>query len=704
MTARLAERAAALLPLAGLVVCCVIFLFEPQTLTLTRYAFFDQLQRWHPRPVETSPRVAIIDIDDESLQRLGQWPWPRSRLAELVRRLRSAGASVIGFDMMFSEPDRSSPRAVVDIWPLDAEQRRMIASLPDHDAQLATALAGDDVVLGYAVRDTPGESSALPPKFGISTRGEIGDGALFEFDGRLASLPILEQAAAGVGHVSVIEDADGVVRKLPVMMRVAGAYAPALVMEALRVDSGTRSYLLDAAPDGAGLEAVVTGGRRVLADEFGQAWVHYGRFRPERYQSAWRLLEGDSAPDPSRYRDHIVLVGGSAALLHDLRTTPLRESVPGVEIHRQMIEQVVSGHSLRRPGWIVAIEALALLVGSLLASALAWRLRSALAAPALVAMLVAAVLAARHFFSVQGLLIDAVAPALAWTTCFVLASLARLYRSERRQRWIRSAFSRYVSPNLVRHLVANPTALELGGRRQMCSFVFTDLEGFTPLIEKTPPKQAVALINEYLDDMIAIVFAHDGTLIRIVGDALAVMFSAPVEQADHASRALRCARALDRRACEFAASHSGGDGAFCRTRIGVHSGEVTVGNFGGSAMLDYRALGDPINVAARLEAANKRLGTRVCVSAATLAEVPNTDVRPIGRLRLRGKRESVTAFEPLTAPDPDYDAAFALLREESPSAMQAFEELCAARTDDPLVSLHLGRLRAGENGDQIDLT
>ena len=245
-------------------------------------------------------------------------------------------------------------------------------------------------------------------------------------------------------------------------------------------------------------------------------------------------------------------------------------------------------------------------------------------------------------------------------------------------------------------------------RRQRCSFVFADLAGFTTLMEKMDPTDAVALLNEYLDRMIAIAFEHQGTLDRIVGDSVAIMFSAPVPQADHPQRALDCAMAMQRFAQAYVRDLAAQGTPFCATRIGVHTGEVIVGNFGGATIFDYRALGDPVNIASRLEGANKHLGTLVCVSEATLAGCAGARARPIGRLLLAGRSEPIMAYEPVDPlagadDDAEYRAAFERMAAGSAQALDDFVQLAAHRPDDPLVQLHLGRLQAGTCSDLVQL-
>lgn len=313
-------------------------------------------------------------------------------------------------------------------------------------------------------------------------------------------------------------------------------------------------------------------------------------------------------------------------------------------------------------------------------------------------------------FSREHLLLDALGPMLWVLFTFLLCSVQRHRATERQQRWIRDAFSRYISPNRVQYLVEHSEQLALGGQRQECSFIFTDLADFTSMMESLDPAHAVQLLNAYLDRMVAIAFAHGGTLDRFMGDAVAVVFSAPLPQADHRARALRCALDMDAFADDYARTVRAQQGiALGHTRIGVHSGEVIVGNFGGSALFDYRALGDAVNTAARLEGANKHLGTRLCVSAATLEGCPEVTARPVARLVLKGKSQSLEVWEPLAAQAPgcapleDYLAAYRAMESLQADALVTWVALAQRYAHDPLVALHWQRLQRGESGVQVVL-
>ena len=275
----------------------------------------------------------------------------------------------------------------------------------------------------------------------------------------------------------------------------------------------------------------------------------------------------------------------------------------------------------------------------------------------------------------------------------------------------RSALARYFSPQLAEQLASNPLFMALGGERREGTFLFTDLANFTPLVESSDPVRIVQLLNAYLDGVTKIVFAHDGTVVKILGDAVYAMFGAPVEQSDHAERAVHCALAIDEFACRFAACQNAEGVPLGVTRIGVNSGSAIVGNFGGELFFDYTAHGDAINVAARLESANKQLGTRICVSATTAAKMPDFHGRPIGELLLKGREEALMAYEPLSedALRSPETAAYAAAYEklgmgDTVGARQAFAGLIGQYGDDPLALFHLQRLLTGKTGVRIELS
>lgn len=417
-------------------------------------------------------------------------------------------------------------------------------------------------------------------------------------------------------------------------------------------------------------------------------------------------MNGEVTPD--LLSGHIALIGSSAQGLMDLRFN-VWGLFPGVDAHAQALEQALTGTFLVRPSWAKGLETMVIMVLGLALGVVTLRL-SAFSAASVWLLTSACVAGASWWaFTTQGILLDAATPVIVLAATFIISSVWHHFASEREQAWIKQAFSRYVSPNRVAHLVNNPDELALGGQRKTCSFIFTDLESFTSLMESRDPSEAVALLNMYLDKMIEIIFAHDGTLDRIVGDALAVVFSAPVTQEDHRAKAVRCALALDAFANEYSSKLIAQNIPFGKTRIGVHSGEVIVGNFGGSTMFDYRALGDPVNTSARLEGVNKHLGTRICISEAMIEDNMPIALRPVGNLMLMGKKKALQVYEPLVSERYEradlnqYMQAYEAMVKEAPQAKGLFEKLLAQWPEDPLVRLHLDRLNRGQSGDLIQM-
>jgi adenylate cyclase len=281
-------------------------------------------------------------------------------------------------------------------------------------------------------------------------------------------------------------------------------------------------------------------------------------------------------------------------------------------------------------------------------------------------------------------------------------------RQQRAER-ARAQLARYFSPGLVDLLSQDAEDIDLGAQRRDITSMFTDIASFTTLVEGLPPDTIGPLLNEYLSGMTQIVFRHGGTLVKIIGDALNILFGAPTDQPDHAERAVGCALALDAFSEAFRGRWRERAVAIGVTRIGIHSGPALVGNFGGGQFFDYTAYGDTINVAARLEAANKQFGTRVCVSGSVVERTPDFRGRPVGYLRLRGRSEDLLAHEPLTAErhhdalTVEYRQAYARCEACDPAALPAFAALLGRDSGDGLVSFHLKRLLAGAVGVAVAL-
>jgi len=405
----------------------------------------------------------------------------------------------------------------------------------------------------------------------------------------------------------------------------------------------------------------------------------------------------------------IVLIGPDLPQIDRHRTPRLGETpwagtnTPGVVIHAHALAQLLDGRQAEEIDFGVEIFAVvvcavaAMLVASL---NLPVGVHTAIGATAFASVW----LVGFSLYSIGGPLLPLVSTSITFVLTFAFGNAFWRGRMRKQRDFIRGAFSHFTSPSVVDQLVNDPSSLRPGGEKREITCLFTDIAGFTSWIEQSEPEAAVAKLNDYLDGMCRIVFDHGGTIDKIVGDALHVFFSVPLRQADHPERAIRCALDLDAFGSSFAAAQRSEGVPFGGTRIGVHTGPAVVGNFGGERFFDYTAHGDTVNTAARLEGANKFLGSTLCASGNTTRGCSGVTFRPIGVLLLYGKTEPVDVYEPLNESSlsridlPKYLEAYVLMREHDASARDAFEALVAASPDDPIAALHARRLSEGETG------
>lgn len=656
---------------------------------------YDSFQRLHPRSYQDTP-IKIVTIDDESLEKIGQFPWSRNKIAELISKLQALNAKVIALDIVFSEPDRTSPKEIVKLFPDNAPLKQLLKQLPDHDEMLIQALQQANVVTSFMLQAND-EKSDLPKRYASIVAKGNSPTLKSCYHYSTNTLSNIENAAKGNATVSYIADEDGVVRTVPLFVCLQDRLYPTLGMEAVRLFKQQSRYLFqtnDLPTDN--IELVSLADLPIQPSRQATIALHYSPSLASRYIPAWKVFANQV--DKQDIENHIIFIGVSARGLQDLRFNPFGHLVAGVEVHAQLAEQLLQNSYLTRPDWeSFATAGLLVLIWSIFSA-----LNNKVSANTLVIIglsCIALTLTSTWLaFTQLRLLIDPLFPSLSIILLFTVFFFQKQLKTEQEKRWLRTAFGRYVSPNRVDYLIKNPDSLVLGGEYRECSFVITDLTNFTALMEKLPPHECVSLLNQYLEGMIEIVFKYQGTLDRIVGDSVAVIFSAPILQPDHCQRALDCALAMDAYAMQFVSEQHAQGVAFGITRIGICTGNVLVGNFGGKIMFDYRALGDPINMASRLESANKQFGTRLCVGESTLNQTDYQWVRPIGHLVLKGKFKKIKAFELLTESEFNsalvtaYLRAYHKMEAGDASALADFYTLVECYPEDILSAYHYDRL------------
>jgi adenylate cyclase len=619
---------------------------------------FDQYQRWGPRPYAFDQPVKIVDIDDESIARIGRWPWPRATMASLVDALAKANVAAIGFDVLFSEKDQPNEdqKACADQPAHSADQAAHCEERADGDVAFAHAITGRPVVLGTFFTTTPNAAKTrLVPKGSLSFIGETPTSLLAHLNGALPPIPVLADAASGLGFLNWLPDNDRVVRVVPLLLDINGQIQPSLSMETLRVAQGTSTYVVKSAnaygaSSGASsqVEAIKIGDLVVPTQAGGDLRVWFAKSDPRRSIPAWKALEPGA--DLSDLAGKLVFVGVSATGLSDVVATPLDPSTPGVEVHAQLVEQILSGMALVRPDWAPGAE---LIVGATLSLALAALLPFVpfywTAFLGLVAACVMGYVSWNAFTS-HGLLFDPVIPSLSSGFVF-LAGVGQLYGQKRQQvHEIRSAFGRYVSPAVVARLAEHPEQLQLGGQQRQLTLMFCDIRSFTTLSEGLTAAELSIFLNEYLSPMTDIILRETGTVDKYMGDAIMAFWNAPLDDPSHGLHAVRAAlqmrETLIKLNAEWKERAERVGRGFHKVKfgIGLNTGECSVGNMGSDQRFDYSALGDEVNIASRLESASKQFGVDIVASDATRDEAPHFAWLEIDHVRLKNKTRSVAVY------------------------------------------------------------
>jgi adenylate cyclase len=646
-----------LLPLAVLLAAVAARIAASDILDRLSLICFDLYQRAAPRESTDAP-IRIVDIDDNSLSKIGQWPWPRSVVARLVDQLREAGAAVIAFDIDFAEPDRTSPKMLLPLiignGANAGEAERLLSAAPDPDRLLAEAMRTGPVVTGFILADQ-GETRPPAPKAGFAFAGDDPLGHVGSFPKAISDLPVFEDAAAGNGFLNQYVDWDNVVRRVPLILKLGDKPYPSLAAEALRLAVGAHSYIGRAAGangersfgENTGLTAIRIGPLTIPTDAAGRVWLHYALPRAERRVSAAEILGGDF--DRTALANQIVLIGTSAkGVINDERATPIAPGVPGVEIHAQLIEQILQQAFLTRPDWAVGAEILfTMLVGAGMILILPW-IGAMLGAVLGAASIIAAFGASWLAFKQAQLLIDPIYPWAVITLVYLVASLLGYLRTEAHQRQIRRTFSQYMSPYYVEELARHPERLKLGGQARPMTIMFCDIRGFTSLSEHLDAEALTRFMNSFLSPMTEIITERKGTIDKYIGDCIMAFWNAPLDDPDHAQNAVRAAQAMRRKLVELNRGWQGEPGyrAFLPVciGIGINTGECVVGNFGSEAHFDYSLLGDPVNLASRLEGLGKVYGVDLVIGDETAARLDDPALIELDLVAVKGKTQAGRIF------------------------------------------------------------
>lgn len=689
--------------LLGIFILAVLLLLsrtDPYPVQYIREKCFDSYQSIKPRPLPSAEDrlVTIIDIDEQSLQEMGQWPWSRRIIAQLIINLQEMGVTVIAFDIVFAEPDRLNPGNLITLLEdIPPDIRNRIQALESNDEILGRALAQSDTVLGRACFwDRVPNRGAVLPRNSIAIRklrSDARDATAFLIDipTLTSNLSILEENAKGIGAFTFKSTLDGIIREVPLISQNNGNIYPTLAVESIRVALQIPTIVVSVEPNGiraidiAPKSLIPPDGLRIATDESGQVRPYFADHDPSLYISASDILK--KRIDPSRLMGKIAFVGTSASGLLDIQSTPVSPLLPGVEIHAQIVENMLAID--RKQGALIAAnqfltrsqfisrgcEILLIGLSGLLMIFFTSRLGSTNSLLLFLLFAGAIMAGSWYLFSERRILLDPTFAIFTSILLYTILTYINLTREESSRRQIRMAFSKYLSPAMVNVLAERPEQLKLGGEKRDMTLLFCDVRGFTRLSEQFDAEGLTRLINRLLSPLTDVILTHKGTVDKYMGDCIMAFWNAPLDDAQHARHA--CLAALNMlkevEKLNGTLQQEGGENQQpiqLRVGFGINSGECVVGNMGSDQRFDYSVLGNTVNLASRLEGQTKNYGVPIIIGESTQAQVDGLATFELDRAQVKGKSEAITIF--------------ALIGDESVAAtvqFQAFQKAVHAMLD-----------------------
>jgi adenylate cyclase len=635
-------------PMAVLLTAVSLQLWQPYPIEFTRNLVFDQYNRWLPRHEQDSP-VVFVDIDEASLARLGQFPWPRSVFADLVDKMTGYGSAAIAFDILFTEADRTAPAEILPVWEnlrlsenapeWQALRAAITAQITSPDDALARAMSDAPVIMATMMSDEAARLAA--PKAGIAVRAQGSS----DTDGldpmrnvpassfAISNRDVLNDNALGLGSINARIDDDGIIRRASLLFRAGEHIYPSLALESLRVAQGAGSIVLRASDvrgegsysAGFGLSRLKVGRLIAPIEPDGSMRLYFAESADIQTVSAYEILQPDF--DMTRLAGKIAFIGTSAAGLKDIRATPLNPATPGVEVHIQTVQQMLAGTYLTRPIWVQMAEALATMLIGLGVVVMVYRFSLVPSIAFLGLALISGAAISWHQFSNHLVLIDPATPGLSIFLTFLTAAFLHFLETARERREVRNAFQYYLAPDMVEQVASDPDKLKLGGETRDLTILFCDIRGFTTISEAfaDAPEKLTHIINIFLTGLSSVIQTRSGTIDKYIGDNIMAFWNAPTDVAQHGYQACRATLEMVDALVEVNETlrqdaFLGGFEQEIRIGIGLNSGATLVGNVGSDQRFNYSVMGDTVNVAARLEGQTKDYAQTILIGESTYAD------------------------------------------------------------------------------------
>jgi adenylate cyclase len=676
-------------------------------------------------PVPSGGETVIAVIDEKSVSELGRWPWPRTTIAKLIDTLKSYGAKAVGFDVVFAEPgDNSSLKTISS---LSSEIKRLGIQNPglsrllagkkmfaDTDAVLARSIKkAANVTLGYFFHTSQEEVAHLTAAeieaeienisgsqypF-VEAKETPDDSLLISAYAAVPSIKLLSEAAENCGYFNAFPDSDGVIRWSPLVIKFQDGYYCSLALSLLMQYLNWPMLCVQMASYG--VEGVQIGDILVPTDETGRLLINYlGPAKTFPHYSISDIIQRRLPAD--YFRNKMVIVGATATGIYDLRVTPFSAVYPGVEIHANVIDNILHQNFLEQSGCTVFLDICSIVLLGLVIGLALPRLKAVRGMLLSLFMMVLYVSVNVFLFTHFKMWLNIVYPVLTMLTIYFGITVYRYMTEEKEKKKIRGAFQHYLTASVINEMLRDPSKLKLGGDKKELSVLFSDIRGFTTVSESLTPEELVCLLNEYLTAMTDVVFKYSGLLDKYIGDAVMAVFGAPVNQPDHALRASKTALDMMSELRRLQKKWAGEGRPVLNIGVGVNSGDMVVGNMGSEMRFDYTVMGDSVNLGSRLEGLNKEYGTNIIISESTyLAVKDELFCRELDAVRVKGKLHPIKIYELLCEKkDSAPFESFVKLFEEAlakykqglwDEAIGAFQKVLEVKLGDPPSLLYIRR-------------
>ncbi len=641
--------------------------------------------------IPTTGNVVVIDIDERSLKELGQWPWERNKFAQVLQNLTEMGVGVIGLDIVFAEPDSTSPSKVlkeIGITNIEA---------PDYDAILGQTIANSPTIVGYvfAVEEDVIKEKSAPPNVQavFIEKGKPQDiEFLIEPYRPIVNVPQIQENAYSSGFFNTIPDESGVIRSVPFFMKYNGAVMPSLAFEMLRAAYGVKKVFINY--DEYGVSSVKLGDTEIPTDRLGRIFVNF-RGGPKTFEYISAADIYNNKVDKSKIEGKFAIIGTSAAGLLDLRSMPYDAVYPGVEVHANVVDNVLAGDFLYSPAWAEGANLLFILGLTLTSFAILYFSGAVFSFFYIGATLAGVLYFNNYMLFTQGVVLNLFFPMVAIVVAFMSAIIVNYFFETRQKEMIKGKLSKKVSPQVMEDLLKNPDSGILEGKEKEITIFFSDIRGFTTLSEAMgSPKALIDLLNRYMTPMVEIIISHEGTVDKFIGDAIMAYWNAPNNVDGHCDKAVSASIKQIRELKNLNATLLAEGKPTIDIGIGLNTGTSTVGEMGSAGRADYTIIGDPVNLASRLEGLNKPYGAHTIISEFTYAGLADPSkylTRDLDLVRVKGKTEPVRIFEVLgfteenlkTKEEMDryHDALILYRNSEFTKALELFKELESAHGD-----------------------